>query len=160
MRIIYVILLVSTSFFVSSCATGYHSTKLTGGYSSTQLDENLFKVSFNGNGYTSRTRSSDFCLLRSAELCKKSGYKYFVIIDEGEYTSHSQYTTSTRTTGNATVVGNSVYGSSTTTGGQTYNIAKPSNTNTILCFIEKPEGFSYNADFIFKSISEKYEIEH
>src|SRR5258708_35613196 len=39
---------------VLSCATGYHAHGLSGGFSETQLDENVFQVSFKGNGYTSR----------------------------------------------------------------------------------------------------------
>jgi hypothetical protein len=48
---------------------------------------------------------------------------------------------------------------STTTGGQTYNISKPSSKNIIICFKEKPEnGISYSAKFIHESLSDKYGI--
>lgn len=161
MKNLFVITLIA--IFIQGCATTYQRTGFTGGYSETQLDENVFKVSFRGNGYTGRERVSDFTLLRSAELALENGYKYFVIIDANSYTSNSTYTTPTRshTTGNAYVSGNSVYGSATTTttGGQTYNISKPSSSNTIVCFKEKPDsGFSYNAEFIYKNISQKYGI--
>lgn len=151
------------AFLVQGCATGYHSSGFSGGYSETQLDENVFKISFRGNGYTGRERVADFTLLRSAELALENGYKYFVIIDANSYTSNSTYTTPTtsHTTGSAHTYGNHTYGSATTTttGGQTYNISKPSSSNTIVCFKEKPEeGFSYNAEFIYKSITQKYGI--
>ncbi len=67
--------------FIQGCATTYQSTGLTGGYSETQLDENVFKVSFHGNGHTGRERVTDFTILRSAELILEHGYKYFIIID-------------------------------------------------------------------------------
>ena len=124
----------------------------SGGYSESQIDKNVFKVSFKGNGYTSMEKATDLTLLRSAELAIKSGYKYFVIIDKKSYTSNSIYTTP------STV---NYYNSMTTVNhGQTYNISKPNTSNTIVCFEEKPKGvFSYNANYIFESITEKYDIE-
>tara|TARA_R110002124_G_C8774391_1_gene500238 strand:+ start:228 stop:773 length:546 start_codon:yes stop_codon:yes gene_type:complete len=168
------ILLVSL-VLLSGCSTSYQSNGLTGGYSETQLDENVFKVAFNGNGYTGREQVADFTLLRSAELTMQSGYKYFVIVNAKSYTSNSTYTTpktattnvNANTYGTANVYGNNAtynentYGTVTTkvSGGQTYNISKPSSSNTIVCFKEKPiTGFSYNAEFIFKNISTKYDI--
>ncbi|MFV8451338.1 CC0125/CC1285 family lipoprotein [Vibrio campbellii] len=162
---------------LSGCATTYQSNGFSGGYSETQLDENVFKVAFRGNGYTSKERVADFTLLRSAELAMQNGYKYFVIVDANSYTVNGTYTTPTTVTtnlnantygtantfGNNTTYNASTYGTATTTvsGGQTYNISKPSSSNTIVCFKEKPAtGFSYNAGFIFKNITKKYDIEH
>ena len=161
MRIVIVVFLMVV--LVLGCATPYKSSGFRGGYSETQLDENVFKVSFRGNGYTGRERASDFALLRCSELALQHGYKYFVVVDASTYSSNSTFTTPTtsRTTANAYVYGNQAHGNATTitTGGQTYTISKPSASNTIVCFVEKPdEGFSYNAEFIFRSISEKYGI--
>jgi hypothetical protein len=148
---------------MQGCATTYRSSGLMGGYRDVQLDENVFKVTFHGNGYTSFERAADFTLMRCAELALNNGYSFFVIIDADSYTSNSTYTTPTQstTTGSAVKIGDYVIGSAqtTTTGGQTYNISKPSTTNTIICFKEKPtSGFSYNAHFIFKAISDKYRL--
>ncbi len=41
-------------------ATAYQRQSFTGGFSETQLGENIFQVSFKGNAYTSRERASDF----------------------------------------------------------------------------------------------------
>lgn len=155
--------MVFLALLLSGCSTAYQPQSFTGGFSETQIDENVFKVSFTGNGYTSREKASDFALLRSAELSLKNGYKFFVIVDGSNYSTNSTYTTPTTYHTNATFssYGNTGYGHATTrsSGGQTYNIAKPNSTNTIACFKEKPEGtFSYNADFIYKSLSEKYRI--
>ena len=159
-RLTIILFLIALS---QGCATTYQSSGFTGGYSQTQLDENVFRVVFKGNGYTGRERVADFTLLRSAELALENGYKYFVIIDSNSHTRNSTYTTPIRsyTTVSAYGSGNSVYGNASTTtyGGQTYNISKPSSSNTIVCFKEKPsEVFSYNAEFIHKNISDKYEI--
>ena len=162
MQKIFVISIIA--IFLQGCATMYQSNGFTGGYSETQLDENVFVVTFRGNGYSSRERVTVFTLLRCAELTLNNGYKYFTVIDANSYTSNSTFTTPTtsQTTGSAYAYGNSVYGrtTTTTTGGQTYNISKPSSSNTIVCFNEKPDsGLSFNAAFVEKSISQKYDID-
>jgi len=159
----HLILIAISALLIQGCATSYQGSGFSGGYSETQLDENVFNVSFRGNGYTGRERVADFTLLRSAELTLNNGFQYFAIIDANSYTSNSTYTTPTtsNTTGNAYGSGNYAYGSATTTttGGQTYNISKPSSSNTIVLFKEKPASvFTYNAKFIYKNIRQKYGI--
>jgi len=150
--------------FISGCATKYQTTGFSGGYSETRLDENVFIVSFRGNGFTSRERASDFNLLRSAELSLEHGFNYFIITNSEKYTSYSKYTSATHSTTNfnGQTTGNNFSGTAntTTTGGETYNIAKPSTSNTIVCFKEKPNfnGIVYNAKYISKSIKDKYDI--
>ncbi len=152
-------------FFFFSCATPYSSDGFMGGFSETQLDENVFRVHFRGNGYTSNEKASDYSLLRCSEVCLQSGFSYFIITSSDEKSESSSYTTpSTSTTKTrVNVYGNSAYGNSKTTtqGGQTYYISKPSATNLIVCFKEKPEvdALVYNAKFILKSIKEKYNIQ-
>lgn len=162
----YSILKISflSSFLIlilQGCATGYQKEGATGGYSHLQLDTDVYKVTFKGNGFTSRQRVSDFALLRSAEITLLNGYNYFIILDIDNYVSRSSYTTPTtsQTNMNFNHYGNSVYGNATTTtyGGQTYNVSKPSYTNTIMCLTEKSDtSFSYNAQFVASKIKEKY----
>lgn len=141
---------------LAGCATAYHTAGFTGGYSDTQLAENVFQVSFRGNGYTSRERVEDFALLRSAEVSLEHGFPYFVVVNAEGYSSQSAYTTPTTTTGSATVIGNTVYGSTVTSGGQTYVFTKPSSRNTIVCFKEKPDGVVYEAQYVIRSVRQKY----
>lgn len=159
------LILLLVVILISGCATGYQAQGFKGGFSETQLDHNVFVVTFKGNGFTSLETASDFSLLRSAELALKNGYKYFAVIDGQSYLNNSSYTTPTtsNTTANAYVYGNNVYGNATTTtyGGQTFNISKPNVSNTIFCFKEKPEGvYVYNARFLFSSLTSKYGIEN
>ena len=154
------ILFISILFFIG-CRTQYQAYNWTGGFSETQLDEDKFKVYFSGNGYTSGKSAADMCLLRCAELCIKNGYTYFIIVDESQKISKSSYTTPTQTHtyGSVNAYGNTAYGSATsyTTGGQTYNFSKPSNSNTIVLLREKPsQGISYNAKFLYNSLGPKY----
>lgn len=146
------------------CATAYQPVSFSGGFSETRLGENVFQVSFRGNGYTSRERASDFSLLRSAEIALENGFRYFVVVDSEKHSQVGAYTTPTtsRTTWNIHGYGNTAYLSATTTtqGGQTYFVSKPRAANTILCFKEKPEinGLVFDAEFVTKSIKEKYGI--
>jgi hypothetical protein len=156
------ILVLLSAAMLSGCATTYQKVSLTGGYSETQLGENIFQVSFKGNGYTSRERVSDFTLLRSAEIAIKNGYRYFVVVESEKYSKVGAYTTpiTSQTTGSAYVSGNYVQGSATTTtyGGQTFIISKPRANNTILCYKEKPDinGLVFEAEFVVKSVRAKY----
>ena len=147
--------------FLQGCSTAYQSRGFSGGYSETQLDENIFKVSFSGNGYISGHKVADYTLLRSAELTLQDGFKYFAIVDANSNIEHSTYTSPTtyHTTGN--VSGTTYNANTTTTGGQTYHFSKPSSSNMIVCYKEKPENiFTYSAEFVFKNITEKYNINH
>lgn len=158
------IAILFAALILTGCATPYQRVGFTGGYSETQLGENIFQVSFRGNGYTSCERASDFSLLRAAELTLEKGFRYFVIVESEEHTKIGMYTTPAQsyTTGSAYGYGNYAYGSATTTtyGGQTYIISKPRAKNTILCFKEKPEinGLVFDAEFVIKSIKQKYGI--
>lgn len=141
---------------LTGCATAYKPRGFSGGYSETQLGENVFQVAFNGNGFTSRERAADFALLRSAELALEHGFPFFAVVNGENSTSRSSYTTPTTTTGSATVVGNTVYGSATTTGGETYVTVKPSTRNTIIGFNTKPAGFVYESTYVLRSLRRKY----
>lgn len=138
---------------LAGCAgTPYQPHGFTGGFSEEQLDTNVFKVSFSANGYTSATRVARFTLTRCAELTLENGYRFFQIIDADSDTQISSYTTSTQI--NTIPTGSGGY-SNYTTGGNTYIISKPSASNLIVMFVERPtEGFSYNAQFIWDKFQE------
>ncbi len=156
--------LLILSALLMGCATAYQSDGFSGGYSETQLGENIFQVSFSGNGYTRGERASNFALLRSAEVTTENGFRYFIIVEAGKDASLATYTTPTHsyTTGSVYGYGNTAYGSATTTtdGGRTYIISKPSATNTIVCFKKKPNvaGLVFDAEFVKKSLKQKYDI--
>ena len=59
---------LAIALVLSACATTYQSESFSGGFSETQLDKNVFRVSFQGNGYTRAERAEEMALLRSAEL--------------------------------------------------------------------------------------------
>ena len=155
---------ISLAFLVTACATSYQPQSFSGGFTETQLDTNVFRVSFKGNGYTSADRAEEMSLLRSADLTLKSGFTHFSIIDGRSRTESSSFTSPTQstTTGSVSTFGGTSSLNATTrqTGGETYIIAKPSTTNTIVCYKGKPTniGFVYDAQFVFNSLSQKFGI--
>jgi len=161
MRIITILCLYAV---LSACATAYQRDSFSGGFSETQLDENVWRVTFAGNGYTREQRVEDFALLRSAELTIGKGYTHFVLAGSKSSSEIGAFTTPTtsNTTGSAYRSGNYIYGNATTQtyGGQTVFVSKPSTTNTVIMFKSKPDGqgMVYDAKFICQSLGQKYEV--
>ncbi|NVJ49618.1 MAG: hypothetical protein HWE11_04475 [Gammaproteobacteria bacterium] len=149
-----VVILVSLQLL--GCATQYQPMNIWSvGYSETQLGENIYKVSFQGNDPSEKVRIEDFTLLRCAELALEKGASWFIIIGSGYSENVSSYTAPVTTT---TITSPSGYPVTTTSGGQTYISATPTSSNTIVLLKDKPAGFSYEAAFVVKSIKEKYKI--
>jgi hypothetical protein len=156
MRALFIVVL---AVILVACATPYQRQSSNGGFTETQLAENIFQITFKGNGYTERDTVTDYALLRSAELTIENGFSYFLLTNSQQYLNQESYTTPTNTYTTATVYGNSIHGSTITSGGQTFMISKHSVTNTIYCFKEKPDNFAYDARFIIRSLRQKYGIE-
>lgn len=155
-------ILLATSTVLSGCATAYQPQGYTGGFSETQLQPNVFRVSFKGNGATSAERAADFALLRSADLALTNGFSYFVIVDSNSSTAISTHTlpTTTQTTGTVSTYGNTGYinAQSTSYGGETMVFRKPTSSNVIVCFTERPDvtGLVYDASFLRGSLGRQY----
>jgi hypothetical protein len=148
---------------LTACATAYQTgNHFTGGFDETALAPNVYRVSFQGNGYTSGTRAEDLALLRSADLTLQKGFKFFALADSKNASTLSAYTTpvTANTTAHVTSFGNSAYGTATTTysGGQTTFIRKPSSKNIVVMFHDRPEidGMVFDAEFICQSLAPKY----
>ena len=143
----FLIILITYISLLSGCATPYMKQGFVGGFSETQLGENIFRVTFKGNKYTSKERATDFTLLRSAELCLEKNFRYFVIAETEKYEKTSLHS-------RPIIVGDYSYGTFTSVN------TRPRTSNTIIAFREKPEvnAIIYDAEFIRKSIKAKYEI--
>ena len=90
-------------FIVSGCSTPYQSEGARGGYSDLLLDNDTFRVSFTGNGYTSSDKVEIYLLYRCAELAVQRGFDYFIINnikDETFYSPPGLFSSSTRNSGN------------------------------------------------------------
>ena len=138
-------------WLLSGCATSYQKVGLKGGYSETQLAPDLFRVNFNGNGYTSSERAQDFALLRAAELSLQRGVRYFALLDESSSNDFSTYTTSGSAWTNGTYM--------TYQPGQRYFITKPHVGFPIKGFPNKQSNiYTLDAEFLQQSIKQKYNL--
>jgi hypothetical protein len=139
-----IVLILSSSLLLAGCATPYRSNGLMGGYSNIKLSKDMYKVSFQGNGYTNSEKVENYLLYRCAELTNNSGYRYFIILEKKEDTKNNILTTPTtiRSIGNNTYSGqiglgsfysgNNYYTAHTTINpGETYLIQKHTNTAII-----------------------------
>jgi hypothetical protein len=148
---------------LSSCATSYQSTGFTGGYTDTQLAPDAFRISFEGNGFTSSDRAQDFALLRAADVTLSHGFRYFGIVNEANSGTMSSITLpgQSYTSANVTGYGNSAYGTAVTTFVPPTNIPifKPKSGLLIRCFADRPQGaYVFDAPFLSNSIRTKYHI--
>jgi hypothetical protein len=156
---------LACQLLVIGCSpTPYQPLATAGGYSDTRYAPDVAKITFNGNGYTSAAMAQDFSLLRAADLCLQSGYKYFLVGGDNVETSTSSYTTagSSYTTGSAygTGAGGVGYSQNTSTiPGQTIVINKPEAFILVKFFKTKPTGVSvFDAVFIQNSLKSKYKL--
>ncbi len=159
------ILTIMLCLSLGGCATGYHGRGFTGGYSDMKLQDNIYKVTFKGNGYSSMERAGDFVLLRSAELAIENGYKYFIVLETNSYVRTASISTpvTAQTYGTVNTFGNTASYSGTTyySGGETYHIHRPVTNMTIECFQEKPDnvnGMIFDAEQIRVNIKSAYGI--
>ena len=58
-----IIITLSIILALAGCATGYEPQGWSGGFSESQLDTNVFNVTFKGNEYTERDKANDFALV-------------------------------------------------------------------------------------------------
>ena len=120
-------------------------------------------VSGRGNGFTSGEAIGEYVILKAAEEGLRSGYRYFVLLDQADQgsTTYSTYTTPRTTTYNAYNYGGYVSGTATTTGGtQVMPVYKPGLDASFKMFDQPPPGFRpgqyYSAVDIYNEYGPKY----
>lgn len=119
MRWILILVMVAA---LGGCVTSYQRKGFTGGYSETQISDDVYQITFIGNGYTGRSRVRDFAMYRAAELAMTSGYDYFVIMNAGDQDNSRVFTTGGAYTGQPLRV---------------HSVSKPESTLTIRLLKEK-----------------------
>jgi hypothetical protein len=152
-------MLVIGVLILSGCATPYKGNGLIGGYSDMRIQDNIFRISFRGNGYTSAQKTMDFALLHSAEVTLKNGYKYFIVIDQNQSAKQLSYTTPVTANTTGMVYPNGMYSGQTNySGGETFNISKHRSSLTIACFVDRPQtgAFAYDAQQVLSNIGAAY----
>jgi hypothetical protein len=145
--------------FITSCATAYQPTSFSGGFTDTQLSENVWKVSVNGNAYTSKSTIGDYALLRASELTLQKGFKYFVVGSQNEDSKkfNATFGTNSSTTyGNISSSGNFNARTNYTTP-TVVPMKKHSNEIIFEMLHKKEDGvFTYNAQLIYDQLASKH----
>lgn len=76
-------LLFAALLFSVGCATKYAPLSGKGGYIELPQGQNVFDVSFSGNGMVPPDLLESYLLYRCAEVAEANGAKYFEIVDRG-----------------------------------------------------------------------------
>jgi len=70
---------------LSACASGYKPRGSSGnGYTETQMGDNVYMISFYGNGWTSSADARTYNARRAGELCAEKGFRTFKLINAAE----------------------------------------------------------------------------
>ena len=64
-----------------------HNTLFRGGYQDTQIAQDLYQITFEGNCFTTQKKAFNYALLRAAEVAQKNNDLYFIILDKMYETS-------------------------------------------------------------------------
>ena len=67
---------------LASCATPYTPTGPLGGFAVKELRDDVYRVSFRGNGYTTSETAQTYWLYHAAELTLEKGYYGFEVLTE------------------------------------------------------------------------------
>ncbi len=154
---------LAVGLMVSSC-TSYKKDGIAGGFTETQLGENIWRVNARGNAFATDELIADMILLRSADLATQNGFTHFAFTSGSKgsdtttvYNPGTSYTTGT--------INTSPYSNTATYSGQTMTMggffdtySKPKAENTVMMFKEKPKnarGVVYEAKFICQSLGKK-----
>lgn len=77
--------LIAAAVLLAACATGYQPSGLTGGFNTLELRPDVWRVSFGGNGFTSKETAQTYWLYRSAELALEKNYDGFEILSDMQF---------------------------------------------------------------------------
>jgi hypothetical protein len=80
-----VLILVAVAATLDSCSTPYQQEGITGGSDVKELRPDVFRVSFQGNGYTTRESVQVYWLYRSAQLAVEKGFAGFEILSDVQF---------------------------------------------------------------------------
>ena len=79
------LLVAAVAVSLASCATPYAQQGFTGGFDVQELRPDVFRVSFQGNGYTSRETVQVYWLYRCAQLALEKGFNGFEILSDMQF---------------------------------------------------------------------------
>lgn len=162
MKKIAFIILVS---ILSACSTKYQTSGFTGGFNETELAPGYYRITFRGNGVTSRERVSDFALLRASELMIQAQCNNFQVLNPKDTVSTSYYSTPQTTTTNVSAYqyGNYINGNATSvsSGGGFEAVNRARSTIEVRCVNQEadPSINIFDSNFINQKLKQKYKMD-
>lgn len=149
---------------LSACATSYQSNGLTGGFEDTELSPGYYRITFRGNGVTSREKVNEFALLRASDLMLSRGCKSFQVLNGKDTvnTSYVDFPRTTSTNANVYAYGNYATANATTTtyGGGLQSVHRAKTTLDARCINAEadPSQNIFDTNFINQKLKQKYRI--
>jgi hypothetical protein len=80
-----VLMMAAMAAILASCATPYQQSGVIGGFDVKELRPDVYRVSFQGNGYTTRESVQVYWLYRCAELAVEKGFTGFEILSDMQF---------------------------------------------------------------------------
>src|ERR1700754_3966460 len=80
-----IFMMAAMAVTLASCSTPYQRTGLTGGSDFKELRPDVYRVSFQGNGYTTKESVQVYWLYRCAELAIEKGFTGFEILSDMQF---------------------------------------------------------------------------
>ena len=141
---------------LGGCVAEYQKGDFWGtGFYDTQLAENVFEVTYQGESEAHRVR--DFAMLRASEITLEHGFRYFKILAEHDQAEHGTIVTGGYGIPSYNAVTNTTESYDVPVSSVSYT--EHGSTKRIVCFKDKPEGaVVYDAEFVSNTIREKYGI--
>ncbi|MGZ3606626.1 MAG: CC0125/CC1285 family lipoprotein [Syntrophales bacterium] len=99
MKVNRVLMIMAITFLMMSCAyppTGYWKLGVGDpytGYSETQIQKDMFQVSYKCNDATTYDAMKGLLAYRCAEITLQNGYDYFIVIEEKDITTEDYWGT-------------------------------------------------------------------
>jgi hypothetical protein len=78
-------MLAAAAAVLVSCSTPYQQQGITGGSDVKELRSDVYRVSFQGNGYTSRESVQVYWLYRAAQLAVEKGFAGFEVLSDIQF---------------------------------------------------------------------------
>ena len=66
---------------LAGCATPYGPHRIAGGYSHVRIQNDIFRIVFDGNGFIHKSAVDYYALVRAAELTVQNGRDYFRVLE-------------------------------------------------------------------------------
>ena len=94
-----ILTMLTAAVVLAACATAYQPSSFTGGFETLELRPDAWRITFSGNGYTTKETAQTYWLYRSADLALEKGYDGFEILSDMHFVMDTPHNHFARTPG-------------------------------------------------------------